>query len=97
MSSKNTSFTLFLLAASYAFAANKFAVHNLVADTPGVSESTPIGPEMFARPLGTAARLLVTSRPHSPFAAALAAAVGRPFAVLDPTTPLPWYQPPAGE
>ncbi len=40
MLSKNTFITLLLLVTSHAFAANKFAVHNLVADTPGTADHT---------------------------------------------------------
>jgi uncharacterized protein (DUF58 family) len=55
----------------------------------------PLGPEAFDRPLASAARVLVSSRRDSPYAAALARSAGRPFAAIDPSADLPWYRPPA--
>jgi hypothetical protein len=80
-------------------ATEAFARESLVplADAAGGPEFDPPGPATFGRPLAQAARLLVSSRPRSPLAAALARSTGRPFVALDPATPLPWYTPPAGE
>jgi len=52
------------------------------------------GPEAFGRAIGQTARVLVSSRPDSPFAAALTRSTGRPFAAVSPTDRPAWYQPP---
>jgi uncharacterized protein (DUF58 family) len=67
-----------------------------LADAVGGPEFAPLGPAAFGRPLGQAARLLVSSRPRSPLAAALARTTGRPFIPLDTASWLPWYTPPVG-
>jgi len=41
------------------------------------------------------ARIVVSSRPRTPFAQALAGATGRPFVAISPADRLPWYLPPA--
>jgi uncharacterized protein (DUF58 family) len=64
-----------------------------LADVTGGYGFDPLGPDAFDRPLGTAARLLVSSRRDSPYAGALARATGRPFAAADPSG-VSWYQPP---
>jgi uncharacterized protein (DUF58 family) len=48
----------------------------------------------FGRSLALAARVLVSSRPASPHANALARSLGRPFVTICPTDRLPWYEPP---
>jgi uncharacterized protein (DUF58 family) len=54
----------------------------------------PLGPDAFDRPLASAARVLVSSRRDSPYAAVLARSTGRPFAAVDPSAGVPWYRPP---
>jgi uncharacterized protein (DUF58 family) len=63
----------------------------------GSPEFPPIAPAVFGRALHRAARLVVSSRPNSPLAAALTHTTGKLFAVLDPASPPPWYHPPDGE
>ncbi len=63
--------------------------------TPGPA-FIPLGPGAFGRSLAAAARVLVSSRRNTPFAAALARSAGRPFVALDPAARLPWYRPPRG-
>lgn len=65
-----------------------------LADLSGAEAFAPLGPGAFGRPLARAARLVVSSRPASPHAAALARATGRPFLAVSPAERLPWYQPP---
>jgi hypothetical protein len=65
-----------------------------LAGVTGAPAFDVIGPSAFGRSVATAARVLVSSRPDSPFAAALAGASGKPFVALDPSQSLPWYQPP---
>lgn len=66
-----------------------------LADATGTPEPPVPGADRFARRLGGAARVLVSSRPRSPFAAALARATGRPFVCVCPADRPAWYQPPA--
>ena len=47
--------------------------------------------------LARGARVVVSSRPKTPFAAALARSTGRPFVAVGPTDRLPWYLPPKSE
>jgi uncharacterized protein (DUF58 family) len=54
----------------------------------------PLGPKCFDRALQRAARLVVSSRRNSPYAAALARSTGRPFMALSPSSRPAWYQPP---
>lgn len=65
-----------------------------LADAAGRPAFEPLGPDAFDRPLASAARVLVSSRRDSPYAAALARSTGRPFAAADPSG-VTWYQPPA--
>jgi uncharacterized protein (DUF58 family) len=53
----------------------------------------PSAPDL-PRSVLRAARLIVSSRRNSPLAASLGREVGKPFAVLDPGQPTPWYRPP---
>jgi uncharacterized protein (DUF58 family) len=54
-----------------------------------------LGPNCFDRSLQRAARLVVSSRRNSPYAAALTRATGRPFMALSPASRPSWYSPPA--
>lgn len=58
----------------------------------GTPEAPPAG--VFARHLARGARVVVSSRPNTPFAAALARSAGKPFVAVSPADRLPWYQPP---
>jgi uncharacterized protein (DUF58 family) len=51
----------------------------------------------FGHHLARAARVVVSSRPRTPFAQLLSRATGRPFVAVSPAERLPWYLPPAGE
>lgn len=68
-----------------------------LAGVTGGPRFDPLGPDAFDRPLASAARVLVSSRPDTPYAAALARSTGRPFAVVDPSARPPWYHPPRPE
>lgn len=63
-----------------------------LAEAVGRPTFAPLAPNAFDRPLGSAARVLVSSRRDSPYAAALARSTGRPFAAADPSG-VNWYQP----
>lgn len=65
-----------------------------LADTAGGHGLVVPAPTAFGRGLGRAARVVVSSRPGAPLAAALTRSTGRPFVAMDPTAVLPWYQPP---
>lgn len=65
-----------------------------LASVTGGATFSPLGPQDFKRPLARTARLVVSSRPASPYAAALAARTGRPFVALSPADRPPWYSPP---
>ncbi len=52
-------------------------------------------PSAFDRSLAGAARVLISSREHSPLADALLRTTGRPFVFIGPAERLHWYQPPA--
>lgn len=65
-----------------------------VAGGPGI-EAPPAA--AFSGRLARGARVVVSSRPDTPFAAALARSTGRPFAAVSPGDRLPWYQPPPAE
>ncbi|MBN9123003.1 MAG: DUF58 domain-containing protein, partial [Planctomycetes bacterium] len=58
---------------------------------------TPDAPpaDAFGRHLARGARVVVSSRPNTPFAAALTRSTGRPFVAVGPADRLPWYLPPA--
>jgi uncharacterized protein (DUF58 family) len=65
-----------------------------LAGARGAPSFEALAPDAFDRPLASAARVLVSSRRESPYAAALARSTGRPFAVVDPSAGMPWYHPP---
>ena len=50
--------------------------------------------EVFGGHVARGARIVVSSRPKTPFAAALARATGRTFVAISPAERLPWYLPP---
>jgi uncharacterized protein (DUF58 family) len=65
-----------------------------LAGVKGAPAFDPLGPEAFDRPLAAAARVLVSSRRDTPYAAALARSTGRPFAAVAPSDTVAWYRPP---
>lgn len=65
-----------------------------LADVTGGPTPPRIEPLMLGRSAGHGARVVVSSRPNSPLAAALAHGVGKPFLALAPSQPISWYQPP---
>ena len=66
-----------------------------LADVRGAAEFAALDARAFDRSLARAARVVVSSRPNSPHADALARSTGRRFGALCPADRLPWYQPPA--
>jgi uncharacterized protein (DUF58 family) len=66
-----------------------------LASVEGDRHFEPLGHECFDRSMQRAARLVVSSRRNTPYAAALTRATGRPFMALSPSTRPAWYQPPA--
>lgn len=71
-------------------AAARFLLAPLAGLT-GTDRPTPPDP---VGPAARSARVVVSSRPNSPLAAALGRAVGRPFAAVSPADRPAWYQPP---
>lgn len=67
-----------------------------LADVTGASEFPLLGPEAFERSLAQAARVVVSSRRNTPYAASLGNSTGRPFVAVSPNDHLPWYQAPSG-
>jgi uncharacterized protein (DUF58 family) len=65
-----------------------------LAGVTGAPRFEPFGPRAFSRPLGRAVRLLVSSRPDSPYAGQISGGLGRAFLPVSPADPLPWYRPP---
>ncbi|MBP3956114.1 DUF58 domain-containing protein [Gemmata sp. G18] len=65
-----------------------------LADVPGGPEHEAPTASVFGGRLARGARVVVSSRPDTPFAGALARATGKPFAAVCPADRLPWYQPP---
>jgi uncharacterized protein (DUF58 family) len=65
-----------------------------LADLAGGQQPPPLPAEAFRHRLARGARILVSSRPHSPYAAALARSTGRTFYPVSPGDRLPWYRPP---
>jgi uncharacterized protein (DUF58 family) len=76
-------------------AALRDALVPLAAST-GRSSFDVLGPRCFDRTLQRAARLVVSSRRNSPYAAALSRATGRPFLAIAPSELPSWYSPPTG-
>ncbi|HEY3788904.1 MAG TPA: DUF58 domain-containing protein [Urbifossiella sp.] len=65
-----------------------------LADAVGSSDIATMEPRFLGRGLGRSARVVVSSRPNSPLAAALERSTGKSFLAIDAAQPLPWYQPP---
>ena len=66
-----------------------------LADVQCVSDVATLAPEVFGRGLRGSARVVASSRANSPLAAAISRSTGQPFVTVDPSTRLPWYQPPS--
>jgi uncharacterized protein (DUF58 family) len=66
-----------------------------LADVLGSGTPEPFPGEVFHRHLAHSARVVVSSRPNTPYASALARATGKPFVGVSPQDRLPWFQPPA--
>jgi uncharacterized protein (DUF58 family) len=60
----------------------------------GGPEPEPLPAELLRHHLARAARIVVSSRPNSPYAAALGRSTGKSFYPVSPGDRLPWYQPP---
>jgi uncharacterized protein (DUF58 family) len=65
-----------------------------LADITGGEVIDPPPGEVFGHHLARGARVVVSTRPNTPFAAALARATGKPFLAVSPADRLPWYLPP---
>jgi uncharacterized protein (DUF58 family) len=66
-----------------------------LAGVVGANRFETFARRVFDRSLLRAARVVVSSRSDSPYAAALTRSTGQPFLAVSPTDYLPWYQPPA--
>jgi uncharacterized protein (DUF58 family) len=66
-----------------------------LADVQASATVASVEPRLLGRSAVHSARVVVSSRPNSPVAAALTRATRKPWLTLDPSRPLPWYQPPA--
>jgi uncharacterized protein (DUF58 family) len=60
----------------------------------GSNEFEPLSRDVFNQSLTRAARLVVSSRPNSPFASVITRTTGRLFVAVSPADRLQWYQPP---
>jgi len=65
-----------------------------LAEVVGAPNFDALGTAAFDRAVHHAARVLVSSRPHSPYAATLTRATGHAFFALSPADRLPWYEAP---
>lgn len=65
-----------------------------LADVRGTDAPEPLSGDELHRHLAGSARVVVSSRPNTPFAAALSRSTGKPFVGVCPADWLPWYQPP---
>lgn len=65
-----------------------------LADVVGSPTADAPPASAFAGRLARGARVVVSSRPDTPFAGMLARSTGKPFAAVCPADRLPWYQPP---
>jgi uncharacterized protein (DUF58 family) len=68
-----------------------------LADVQGGTTADAPPAEVFGGHVARGARIVVSSRSNTPFAAALARATGRPFVAISPADRLPWYLPPKAE
>lgn len=66
-----------------------------LADVTGSPTADVPAAGAFGHHLARAARVVVSSRPNTPYAHALGRATGRPFVAVSPAERLPWYLPPA--
>jgi uncharacterized protein (DUF58 family) len=66
-----------------------------LADVVGASEVPVLPSDAFGHHLARGARVVVSSRPNTPYAAALGGSTGKPFVAVSPGDRLPWYQPPS--
>jgi uncharacterized protein (DUF58 family) len=65
-----------------------------LADVVGGGAAEALPGDAFDRHLARGARVVVSSRSNTPYAAALARSTGKPFAAMAPDDRLPWYMPP---
>jgi uncharacterized protein (DUF58 family) len=65
-----------------------------LADAAGTDAPEPLPAEAFAYHVARGARVVVSSRANTPFAAVLARSTGKPFIAVSPGDRLPWYLPP---
>jgi uncharacterized protein (DUF58 family) len=63
-----------------------------LAAVKGTAQPEPLAPQAFDRALARAVRVLVSSRPASPYAETLAQSTGRSFLAVSPLDGVPWYQ-----
>jgi len=81
-------------------AASDSGVRDALTPLAGVEGATgfdAFAPAVFDRSLLRAGRVVVSSRPRTPYAAALTRSTGRPFIAMSPADRLPWYEPPPSE
>lgn len=65
-----------------------------LAEVTGGPMPDPVPGDAFHRHLARGARVVVSSRANTPYAAVLARSTGKPFVAVAPGDRLPWYQPP---
>jgi uncharacterized protein (DUF58 family) len=65
-----------------------------LADVQGAGMPEVLPGDAFKRHLARGARVVVSSRPNTPYADALGRSTGKPFVAVSPGDRLPWYQPP---
>ena len=65
-----------------------------LASVKGAASLEPLAARLFDRSLARAARIVVSSRAHSPYADSMSTATGRRFIAISPADHLPWYIPP---
>ncbi len=66
-----------------------------LADVTGSGTPDALPANAFHRHLARGARVVVSSRPNTPYVSALGRSTGKPFVAVCPGDWLPWYQPPA--
>lgn len=65
-----------------------------LAGAAGGPQPEALPAQAFRHHLARGARVVVSSRPHSPYADALSRSTGKTFYPVSPADRLPWYQPP---
>jgi uncharacterized protein (DUF58 family) len=65
-----------------------------LADVQGAATHEVLLGDAFHRHLARGARIVVSSRPRTPYATALGHSTGKPFVAVSPGDRLPWYQSP---